>query len=111
MRDTRNVFSALAQQAGRGDTGARNQMERDLLPIVRRVIHNGTGTSRLERRILDEACRWDVGAPADRDELIRRIVRSLCSSVIAQLPPAASAEHVTAETIVSFGNPDLRRSA
>ncbi len=62
MSKSTNVFSTLVQKAGRGDADARKQMEHDLIPIVRRVIQNGVGTSRLDRRILDEARRWEVGA-------------------------------------------------
>jgi hypothetical protein len=111
MNHAKNAFAALAQQAGRGDPGARTQMERDLIPIVRRVIHNGAGTSSLDRRILEEARCCEADAQADQDQLIRRIAHRLCCSVLAQMRPAASAERLTAETIASFANPDRRRSA
>jgi hypothetical protein len=105
MSQAKNAFSTLAQQAGRGDANARKQMERDLIPIVRRVIRNGVGTSGLDRRILDEARRWQTGARADQDHLIGRVVHSLCTSVIAQTRPAARGDRPTAETIGSFSNP------
>jgi hypothetical protein len=105
MSQTKNAFSTLAKQAGRGDADARTQMERDLIPIVRRVIQNGVGNSNLDRRILDEARRWEAGARADRDQLIGRVVHSLCSSVIAQVRPAVSGGRLSAETIATFSNP------
>jgi hypothetical protein len=111
MNHASNAFAALVQQAGRGDAEARTQMERDLTPIVRRVIQNGAGTSHLDRRILDEARHCEAGAQADQDQLVRRVAQSLCLSVIAQLRPAASGARLTAETIASSAKPDRRRSA
>jgi hypothetical protein len=110
MNHAKNAFSALAQRAQRGDAGARKLMERDLILIVRRVIHNGAGTSSLDRRILDEARRCEADVQADQDQLICRVARSLCASVIAQMRPA-SVERPTAETIANFCNPDQRRIA
>ncbi len=112
MNPAKNAFSALAQQARRGDAGApQKQMERELILIVRRVIQHGAGTSSLDRRILEEARYCEADAQADQSQLIRRVAHNLCSSVIARMGPAARAEHVTAETIASFSNPDRRRSA
>jgi hypothetical protein len=106
MKDAKNAFAALARQAERGDAAARAQLERDLIPIVRRVIGNGAATSRLDRRIQDETRRWEAGV-ADQDQLVRRVAHSLCASVIARMRPAVNADQTTAETIVS----DRRRSA
>jgi hypothetical protein len=105
MNQTKNAFSTLGQQAGRGDASARMQMERDLIPIVRRVIRHGVGTSSLDRRILDEARRWETDERADQDHLIGRVVHSLCASVIAQMRPASSGKRLATETVANFSNP------
>lgn len=106
MNPAHRAFSALVQQARHGDAGARSQMERDLIPIVRRVIQKGAATSGLDRRILDEAHRWQAAAHADQDQLIGHVAHSLCCCVIAQMRPAASPERPAAETVASFANPE-----
>src|SRR5215831_2476721 len=103
MRHSKSNFAALAIQAGRGDDYARQQLERDLAHVVRRVIQNGHAISPLDRRILLEADRHP-DARSDQDALVRRVASSLCSSVIAAQRPSA-------ETVANFSARPLAWSA
>lgn len=102
MNTKNNGFTALADQAGRGDPRARSQMESDMIPIVRRVIRRGVGASQMERHILNEAHRWQEGTKADQDWLVRRVTRSLCANVIANVGPIGQREQGSAETVLDF---------
>lgn len=99
MNPPPNSFAALAIQAG-NDADARQQLERDLAHVVRRVLLYGHVTSPLDRRILAEADRHP-SAQQDRDLLIRKVVSSICSSVIAAQTRAIRS---AAETIPTFSH-------
>jgi hypothetical protein len=102
MNAPQNSFAALAIQAGRGDADARQQLERDLAHVVRRVLQYGHATSALDRRILAEADRH-ASAQQDRDLLIRKVVSSICPSVIAIQTRVVRS---TAETVATFSHAD-----
>src|SRR5262245_41927541 len=107
MNPSQSTFAALALEAGRGDANARQQLERDLVHVVRRVLQQGQATSPMDRRILAEADRY-AGVQADRDLLARQVASGICLSVIAAQTRTARA---TAETIANFSKAGLCRSA
>jgi hypothetical protein len=107
MNPSQSTFAALAVQAGRGDANARQQLERDLVHVVRRVLQQGHATSAMDRRILAEADRYPE-AQSDRDVLARRVASGICLSVIAAQTRTARS---TAETIANFSHAGLCRSA
>lgn len=110
MNHSSNNVPKVIEQARRGDPDARGQMERDLVPIVRRVIRGGGAASHLDRRILDEAGRWQDFS-ADQDQLIRSVARSLCAAVFANLHPGGGNRRPSDETLANFSVPHERTRA
>jgi hypothetical protein len=102
-----NELQTLAARVGKGDPSAtatlRHEFERQLVYIVRRTMRTRTGTSRLARRILAEADRVppDGGDDphADRERVVRQVVRRISDSVIDRLQPGAADSWVACETV------------
>jgi hypothetical protein len=102
-----NGFADLAACVQHGDSAARvrlrQQMEQNMIHIVRRSLQAGAGTSALDRRILAEARRirqeTALNSGADQERLIRIVAERLCASVIANLRPAAEDGHAGEDTL------------
>ena len=107
MSNHRNYYADLAAKAGHGDTSAqvslREQMESQMVFVVRRTMQTGVSATALDRRILAEAGRLGAHAPANLEERIRAIARVLCASVLADLAPGNRARPVAQETLADCG--------
>jgi hypothetical protein len=97
----------LADMVQTGDATAtaelRQELETQMVHIVRRAIRAGTGRTPLARQILAEADRvaprgWDYPAQ-DRESLIGTVARRLCESVIGNLQGRAAGHRRALETV------------
>lgn len=95
MRNQRNHVAELAAKASAGNPGARlqlrEQMESQMVFIVRRTLQSRKVITSLDRRILAEASRLDAQRSDqlshDPEQRIRAIAAALASSVLAKLRP------------------------
>ena len=117
MNRSKNPFAILADHAAHGDPNAKSQLRQELEPemvhIVRQTLRAGLANTPMKRRILAEARRLAEDATpvssADRELLIRKVARNLCFSVAAHLRPRLEDDHMTAETVVSERRPAKRQ--
>lgn len=107
MYSGESELEMLAAQVARGDPQAavqlRQQLEDEMVRIVRRTLQTGAAITSLARGILAEARRLapDYGdQPAERQELlIDRIARRLCTSVLDRLRTGPPRERLARETV------------
>jgi hypothetical protein len=97
---------SLAARARDGDVQAahslREELEPQMLRIVRRAMRSGTASSPLARRILAVAAEVPAqsGAwPHDGEHVIGRVASRLCDSVISRLRPELAISHRMRETV------------
>ena len=98
-------LQTLAARVNQGDATAvaefRQELETQMVRIVRRTMRKRAGTSALSRRILAEADREarPVGRPEGKAEgLVGRIARRICESVVGKLRPG-TAENTMNDTV------------
>jgi hypothetical protein len=101
-------LNTLAVRVRHGDATAaaamRQQLEGQMVHIVRRTLRNGAGQSSLARRILAEARQAQPGGDwprEDRERLIGRIAHHMCESVVGGLRNAPAGRHAMRETVLA----------
>jgi hypothetical protein len=107
MRQVHNAFAVLADRAGLGDASAkvqlRQEMEPEVVRIVRRVIQNGAGPSPLDRRILAVADSLGLdtvsAAGEDGELLVRHVAQRVCATVMAGARPVSRQRFALEETV------------
>jgi hypothetical protein len=102
-------FEQLAWRVRRDDLHAtalmQQQLESQMIHMVRRALRRGLRDSPLNQRILEEAERVlpaDAVLPAEeRDRRIARIARRVCASAIGNLRPQGTVPRPQCETVLA----------
>ena len=102
-------FEQLARRVERDDLHAaalmQQQLEAQMIPMVRRTLRRGLGDSPLSRRILAEAeslLPADAVLPAEeRDRRIARIARRVSLSAVGNLRHPRAAPRPLCETVLA----------
>ncbi len=93
MKRSNNLFVLLAQQAESGDFAEsaelRQQLEPELVHMVRRVVRDGPGHSSIDRCISEEARRVGLSVThagsAEGDQLIQAVARTICRTIVDRI--------------------------
>src|ERR1700716_1819235 len=109
MNTNEHDLESLALRAGRGDRAAgaalRQQLEPQLVHIVRNTLKTGQETNPMAKRVLAEARRvadvprqggWD--AP---ESLVSQVARRLCESVLGRLAGTVRPRHWALDTVAN----------
>jgi hypothetical protein len=100
-------MEGLAFRAGRGDPQAkvtlRQQLEPEIVRMVRRTLKSGMGTHPLARKALAEARRLGPQSPAAEptEHLIFTVARRVLETVMATATAAARPQRWATETVVA----------
>ena len=105
MHLDKNPMVELAARARHGEATAQRrlqqELERNLVHVVRRSLLLGAASTPLERRILAEANRVRAESASeeagDTERLIRLVAQSLCAKVITSV--RRDAPRIAAETV------------
>jgi hypothetical protein len=100
-----NRLQELAARAARGDADAAGELRQELEPqmvhMVRRVLRTGDAASAISRKILSEAEK--VAAllrdPTDPEFLVQLVARRVCASVMRRLAAASASAGPMRETV------------
>jgi hypothetical protein len=110
MNQSQNIFTELANRAGKGDLAAKNQLhnqlEHQMVHIVRLTLRKRNEQTSLDRHIIAEARRRGLGddleSREDRDELLRMMAHDVCAWVMARLRPVQQNRIATEDTARHF---------